>query len=365
MITETTEMTHPSRFFSAGSVIVLAALAAHPALAATQAGTTITNSVTVNFQVGGIAQTASSASDTLTVDRKVAVTVAEVGGAATTVSPGQSSAVTVFTVTNNSNATLDFSLSAVQVASGGAAAHGGTDGLDTTSLRIFVEADTTAGFSGGDTLVTYLDQLAGDGASKTVYVVSDVPLTSGGAALANGAIAAIVLSATARDGGTAGSEGAALTQTTTANTAGMDTVFADSAGATDASRDGAHSAKDDYSVYAAMLSVSKLSAIVSDPVNGTSNPKFIPGATIEYCIAVSNAAGSATATNVALSDTIPAQVTYDSGYGIYVNGTVNGSSQCNSDGSAGGNFDGTTVTGTLSDIAQGVTRTMRFRATIN
>ncbi|BDW82356.1 hypothetical protein MACH24_17940 [Erythrobacter sp. Dej080120_24] len=36
------------------------------------------------------------------------------------------------------------------------------------------------------------------------------------------------------------------------------------------------------------LSVSKVSSIISDPVNGATNPKAIPGATVEYLITVSN-----------------------------------------------------------------------------
>jgi uncharacterized repeat protein (TIGR01451 family) len=36
----------------------------------------------------------------------------------------------------------------------------------------------------------------------------------------------------------------------------------------------------------------------------------MPGATIEYCITVANAAGAATATNVAILDDPPATVTY-------------------------------------------------------
>ena len=108
----------------------------------------------------------------------------------------------------------------------------------------------------------------------------------------------------------------------------------------------------------------KSSTIISDPLNGTTNPKFIPGATVQYCIAVSNASGSATATNIGVSDSIPATLTYDSAYGIKVNGTVNGSGVCQTDGAAGGSQASGTVSGTLADIAASVTKTLLFRATI-
>jgi uncharacterized repeat protein (TIGR01451 family) len=51
---------------------------------------------------------------------------------------------------------------------------------------------------------------------------------------------------------------------------------------------------------------------------------MIPGAVVEYCIAVANAAGSATATNISVSDTLPAATTYLAAFGIKVNGTVTG-----------------------------------------
>ena len=42
------------------------------------------------------------------------------------------------------------------------------------------------------------------------------------------------------------------------------------------------------------LNVSKISSIISDPVNGNSNPKAIPGATVEYLITVTNIGSEAT-----------------------------------------------------------------------
>lgn len=351
-------MSKYGKLLGAVSAGALAVLAANPANASgTAAGSTITNTVTVNYQVGGVSQTATGASNSFTVDRKVNLTVAEVGTATTTVSPGSAAQVTTFTVTNTSNATLDFALVAAQQ-TGLAGAHSNTDTFDVTNVKIYVETGTVAGFDATDTLVTYLDELPADGA-KTVYVVADVPLS-----LTTGAVAAVTLTATGREGGTASSQGIALVETTTANTAGMDTVYADGAGATDAARDAAFSAKDDYTVQAAALAVVKTSVVISDPVNGTTNPKPIPGAVIEYCISVANAAGSATASSVAISDPLPSTVTYNSAYGIFINGTVT-SGVCNFDGSAGGAFATGTVSGTLTSVAASETKTLRFRATIN
>jgi len=77
-------MNRISKFLGSAGVLALSSLIAQPALAAgTASGTVITNTVTVNYQVGGVAQTATSASNSVTVDRKINLTVAEVGNTTT------------------------------------------------------------------------------------------------------------------------------------------------------------------------------------------------------------------------------------------------------------------------------------------
>jgi uncharacterized repeat protein (TIGR01451 family) len=351
-------MTRSIRLLASASMLAVAGFAATPAFAAgTTAGSTITNTVTVAYKVGGVDQTAVTATDNLTVDRKINLVVAQLGTTTTSVSPGQTSAVTGFTVTNSSNAALDFAL-AVSQSAGGTAAHGGTDNFNVSNVKLYLDSDNSGTYNAGDTLITYLDEIAAD-ATKTVFVVSDVPLGR-----STGDVANVRLTATAAESGTAGSLGATVTQTSGANTSGMDTVFADTNANGNTAGDGASFAENDYTVFAAALTAVKTSTIISDPINGSTNPKMIPGATVEYCIAVSNGAGSATATNVALSDPLPAETTYDSTFGIKLNGTVTGST-CNADGSAGGSFASNTVSGTLSSIAASATRTLVFRVTIN
>lgn len=60
------------------------------------------------------------------------------------------------------------------------------------------------------------------------------------------------------------------------------------------------------------LAIAKTSGIVSDPVNGTTNPKAIPGARMRYCILVTNN-GSGTATGIALADPLPAGTSFVAG----------------------------------------------------
>ena len=339
----------------------ITSLAATPALAAgTTAGTTITNTATVDYQVGGVAQGQQSASNNFTVDRKINLLVEEVGTVTTNVVPGQTNAVTTFQLTNSSNEVLDFALVASQIV-GGTAAHGGTDSFDATNVRIYRD-NTSSGSIGswdvGDTLVSgYIDELVVDTAIR-LFVVADIP-----AGLANNAVAGVTLRATAREGGTSGSQGAAITETTGANTAGKDTVFADTAGVTgDAARDGSHSDNDDYTVQTATLTVTKTSRVISDPFNNTTNPKLIPGAVVEYCIAVANS-GSADATSVVINDPVPGQLTFNAGT-ILLNGTVTAGT-CNADGVAGGSYSAPNVSGTIATIAAGATRTLVFRATVN
>jgi uncharacterized repeat protein (TIGR01451 family) len=226
------------------------------------------------------------------------------------------------------------------------------------AVRVFVDSNANNVYDGGDTL-TYVDQLGVD-SSRKIFVVVDVPLGR-----ATGDVANIKLNAQAAEATAAGTLGALVVKTTTANTASVDTVFAES-GTTggNVAYDGQEFAFGDYTVLAAALSVTKTSRIVSDPVNGTTNPKAIPGAVVEYCIAVANAAGSATATNISVTDNLPVTTTYSSAFGIKLNGTVTGST-CNTDGTAGGSYASGVVTGGLVDIAAGATKTLVFQVTVN
>ncbi len=356
-------MTFKLKHLVGTSAVALVALASAPAYAAgTASGSTITNTATLNYTVGGVAQTAIQANNNITVDRKVNLTVVEVGSATTSVVPGQTGAVTTFTVTNTSNATIDIGLAATHQSGGAAPFAGGNDNFDVTGVKMYIDHATsgTAGVydPGVDVEVTWLDELAAD-ASKTVYVVADVPI-----ARVNNDISAIILTGTAKASGGTGTEGAVITATAGANTAGVDTVLADAAGSGgDSAYDGKHSAKDDYKVSAPVLTVTKLSRPISDPVNGTTNPKMIPGAVVEYCVTVSNAAGGAAAAGVVITDPLPAQTTYVSAFGVYEGGSV-ASSVCSGGTNTGTEASGT-ITGTIGALTAGQTKTVYFRATIN
>jgi uncharacterized repeat protein (TIGR01451 family) len=305
---------------------VLAVVAPQQAMAAgTASDTDIDNQATVNYSVGGTAQTPiDSNTATFKVDNKVDLMVAEDDSDYTVVVPGAENQALTFTVSNTGNTVQDFHLSA---ANWDTDPHGGTDNFEAdTPFTFYLESGATNGFqSGEDTLVTYIDELApwaAAGDEVTVYVVADMPSDP-----ENGDIAACTLTATARAGGSSGSLGAVLVETAGADTAGVDIVFADGTGDTDGpTRDAAYSDSDAYLVESADLTVDKTSTVISDPINNTTDPKAIPGAIVEYTITVTNAAGAATATSITVTDSLDTEITngtlafevngYDTGKGI-------------------------------------------------
>jgi len=341
------------RLLASASVLAACALGATPAFAAgTDAGTTVTNTVTLNYSVGGVSQTPVEDDDAFVVDRKIDLSVVDADTVTTQVVPGQTGAVVAFTVTNATNATLDFALSATQL-DGGAGAHSNTDTFDASNLSVFVDSNANGVYDPGTDTATFIDELQED-QSVTVFVVGDIALNE-----TNGEVAAVRLRATASEGGSVGVQGAVLTADADGNDAAvMENVFADE------NRDGYEEALDDYTVSAASLTLTKTSRVVWDPVNESSNPYMIPGAVVEYCIAISNADGAATATGVQITDPIPTDTTYDSGFGILTGVTISGGT-CVEDGSPGGSFAGDEVTVNVGDVAGNTATGIRFRVTVD
>jgi uncharacterized repeat protein (TIGR01451 family) len=66
------------------------------------------------------------------------------------------------------------------------------------------------------------------------------------------------------------------------------------------------------------LAVSKTMSVLDDPINGTTNPKAIPGANVRYIIQIDNN-GTAAATGVTVVDPIPAGTAYVSN-SLYISG---------------------------------------------
>ncbi|PCI14564.1 MAG: hypothetical protein COB71_02440 [Thiotrichales bacterium] len=334
------------------TAVLLLTMAAPNAMAAgTASGTGVTNFATVNYDVASVSQPAiNSSSVAFVVDTRVDLTVSTDDVAAVSVTPGSNDNVMTFTVTNTGNAAHDFNLSAVALV-GGAAIFGGTDNINADTVQVFVETAGGAGYQAISDTDTHINALAAD-ASINVYIVSDF-----NTGYTDGDIASYHLLAEARIDDAAGTLGGALTETAGADTAAsVDIVFADGAGSNDASGDAQYASQDDYQISAAVLTIGKTSSVVSDPINGSTNPKRIPGAVIQYEISISNGAGGATATSVAITDSLVSEISdgdiafntqYDAAAG-------NGFSISHPDYSGGAYADYTNVSGVESPARGGV-----------
>lgn len=283
--------------------------------AGTASGTDISNLATLAYTVGTTVQTpiGSSAAGntsgpgtatTFKVDNKVNLLVTTTDTGYVSVVPGLTVAnatatqVATFVVTNTGNTVQDFALTSLSNYTGATAnVFGGsvTDNFDPSSCSIKV-AGAVADYASAVT-ATFIDELAPD-ATKTVYVICEIPLTR-----IDGDIAAISLTAEAHAGGASSTLGAALTQTTGTDTAGVDIVFADAAGTDDTARDAKSSSRDAFKVMSAKLTVTKAVAPVCDPFNGSSNPKNIPGSFVRYTISIANT-GNDTATLTQITDAL-------------------------------------------------------------
>jgi uncharacterized repeat protein (TIGR01451 family) len=287
----------------------------------TDANELITNTATVNFQVGGVPQTPidSNAAE-FRVDRKVDLHVQEVGNTTTTATPGGTNFVTTFFLRNDGNAAQGFqfasSVALVNRPNGATVGFTPTvDAFEMANTRVFVESVACTGIAqvglgfaaASDTAPTVPTR--GEDACAFVYVVADAPVTA-----TNGQGAVVRLAATAREAATL----AALNETAVADGAmTVDTVFGD----TDTipgqvARDAAAFADDIYVISAAALAVAKTSTVVYDPFNGDLAPgvfpKAIPGARVEYAITLTNT-GAQPASVVSISDPIPANTAFATG----------------------------------------------------
>jgi len=365
---------------------LLAALLAFAALAlavpftaqavGTASGTSITNTATVVYSVGSVTQPAISTGATgpFVVDTKVNLTVQRVDGTYVSSAPSSTSYLT-FRVLNSGNTAQDYALQALASTD----PFGGADTFDANNVQVFVDANGDGVYTAGTDTMTFIDGLVSD-TTATVFIVGNIPVVQ-----VTGDIAAYALLATTHDAGAAGVLGNLTVQTAGAGTlTGVDVVFADIANAnvaTDTDRDGEASDRSAYQVAAAAITILKSAATYSDPFNGITNPKAIPGAVMTYTITVANAAGGANATNVTITDNltgmpvtfatqfIDATDTCAAGQGIVVDadGPGAGLGVCNSNLADvdNGSFAGNTVTVNGLTINAGTSATIKFQVVVN
>jgi uncharacterized repeat protein (TIGR01451 family) len=305
----------------------------------TEAGSSIDNRAVINYSVGSVPQTliessptgnnipgATNGADTsFLVDNMIDLSVQTLDAAPVTlgVVPGSTERVLSFQVNNEGNYVQDFLLTTDEKAPGlyampfVAPDNNLTDifNADTTTnpVRIFIDSDgsgSTATYTpstwdgaGTEIAATFIDELPRD-ESITVYIVIDIPL-----ATVNGDIAVYGLLAQVAQGGTSSAPGAAINSDDSASAdlpGTVQLVFSDGSGPDDpdtGNPDGWHSSRSAYRVGSAALAVQKTSVVTADPT-GSGNPKAIPGATVQYTIAITNS-GTTTAQSLQIVDQIP------------------------------------------------------------
>ena len=345
-----------------------------PGPAGTAAGTTVTNTAQASYLVNGVQQSATSNAATFVVDRKVNLTVATNQPANTQVSVGQAGAVLTFKVTNNTNGIQDFLLSTSQTPIQGLFTG---DNFDVTNIKVFVDSNGNGTYDVGADTATYINELGAD-QSAIVFIVADVPNVQAVS------LAGVTLIAQVAAGGDAAAQGAALVPSLLANDDNaVDVVFADNDSdglGPDIASNGYGRAALGYEITTrnVNLTVTKSSVVISDPVSGLLLPKAIPGAVVQYCLVVNNATLLVPASNINLTDIIPANTTYQPGSitigGLGVGGAcvLNGF-PANDDGSAipltpfTGSYNAGTkkVTATIPTLLGGTSVAASFRVTIN
>ena len=355
----------------------------------TLAGTTIQNTATVNYQVGGVSQAAiNSNTAEFLVDNKVNLIVTRLDSTpGVPVSPGGADYYTTFKLTNSGNKTQGYILNGSLAGNGDANLTGvanpfGAGPADTIQMlntRTFVsgaacsDSTPTPTYDSSTDTTVFVNSLAADNCVY-VFVVANADTIANG--FINGAVAAVRLTAEARVAGTNAAT-PVVRHNDDADIAGTEqNIFAD------AGRDAIESADSVFVVSSATLTVAKSSAVISDPINVAPNFKAIPGAVMEYTIRLTNN-GGADATGVVITDLLPTNgisfttAQYNSGASdVSIQIGAGAPTFCTAEVTAGPSADGCYVTPggvltvgapALTQVAAGGVATevaVRFRMTI-
>ena len=289
-------------FFGAAVGLLALGMASQVHAAGTTAGTPVTNTASVSYTVADEAQTPVTGEATFIVDRVIRMTLTNTDGTNPTTAPGADNKVTTYTLTNDSNAVVDFSLTAIDVPDEVTALLG-SSGTDAELITVYID-DGDKVLGAGDAAITSADLVNLDeDETISLLVVVDVPVSA-----KDGNALGVLLSATATD-----SSGNPLTTTASPDIAIEDTVLGDGAGVVDTDQDGIFTVYGVYDVNSASISVTKTSELKSDPFNLDVNPEFyITDSIIEYCIVVEND-GSTDADLVVVSDPIPNDTEFEAG----------------------------------------------------
>ncbi|MFT6388506.1 MAG: putative repeat protein (TIGR01451 family) [Cellvibrionaceae bacterium] len=353
--------------------------------AGTLSGTSVGNIATINYDVNGTPQPSIGSTEggntsgvgtetTFLVGTTINLTLVETNTTYTSAATGSLLQATGFTLTNLGNNSHGYNLTAANSA---LAVYGQADGYDVGTFAYYIDVNNDDLLDGGDTLITSVDTLAPDDSIK-LLVTATIPIV-----VADTLQSTISLTAVTTTNNTI----VAVIETSGAyDSTVVQIVFSDPstvAAGTDPGQtegDASAVALDAYRVLTAALSVSKTTAVYSDPANGLVNPKAIPGAILTYTITIVNN-GTATATGISISDiieeittgTVAFSTQYDdstttcaAAQGIAVKDGSEAAPLCktNVGDVDSANFTGITATAAGLALAAGETATMAFQITI-
>lgn len=259
----------------------------------TAAGTSVSNSASLSFSVGGVAQTAvSSNTDTFVVDKKIDFVLTNNDGDQVIVVPGDTDEITTWSITNEGNSAQKFTFTAAQL-TGGETIYTDADTQDSGALTVEYSTDSGVTWNALTTIEIAID------ATVSIQIKTNIDSTR-----VDGDVMNIKLQAVAVDA--AGTAEVATAGTDTANS--IDIVLAEGVGATgDVKENGTFVAWGGYIVNAPNLTLTKSSCVLEDPINGVSvNAKRIPSATVLYILDIENTGTTTDATDVNISDTLAA-----------------------------------------------------------
>lgn len=319
------------------ALTILGILSSVPAFAAGVApGTSITSTVNVTYTVSGINH-AGSATNAFVVDQLVDDTTTWQDASAVAVSAGSNNQALLFKLTNTGNGSDTFGL----VATPGS---GPSPGFTPVSCRLYFDTDNNGVFSGPDTLYvpgTNDPTLAAD-ASVVLLAVCNIPVTA--VDQAQGVVQLVATSKTVS--GTPG------TVNSGGGVGGVDAIAGNSGG--DASANGTYKAGNvNYAFTKA--------EVVTDPSGGN---QAVSGSIIEYTLTV-KPNGSATGTNLVITDPIPASTTYVPG-SLTLDGTPLGDSASDGDQGDYNVTNANAITVKLGSLSgSGAAQVVTFQVKIN
>ena len=313
--------------------------------AGTTAGSTISNTATVSYNIGTIAMPhITSIAATFQVDELIQPIVTWQDASPVPVnSPGSDNALS-FLLTNSGNGQETFGLARIN---GPAPVPAGNYfPLDGTSGSIFLENGLQPGFqaTGPNADTVYVtgvnDPSLVPDAGQIIYIVSDTPL------VANNIQGEVKLTATSlTPGASAAGLGTGLVGLGQGgSSAVVGTPNAESA------------AIGSYITSALTVAIVKSVNSVVDPLGGMA---VMPGSAMTYRIDVA-LAGTGTATNLVITDPLPPETNYVPG-SIIVDGIL----KTDAADADNANFSVNTVSVSLGDVAAPANIVITFRATIN